>query len=291
MSLINDILKYNLLNILSNFYFLLFKFNQNCLLNRSISNNSIVNNKISKFYSTEEFGFYLAGLLEGDKYLPRLNYKLINIVNILPVIKKRYYTINEFNKLPTHLDEILIGLLLGDVCASRGSKNTRLFFEQGDIHKNYLLHLYDLFKDYCKTEPKSTCRYDYRTNKNYKRIKFSTLRLPVFNYYHEIFYLNNKKIVPKNLDKILTAKYLAYWSMDDGSKTGKGFRLNTQSFTKDENLILIQILKDKFNLDCSLHFHNKKNNQYRIYIKTKSMPDLKNLIYPYFHESLLYKLK
>jgi hypothetical protein len=78
--------------------------------------------------------------------------------------------------------------------------------------------------------------------------------------------------------------------MDDGSKTGSGFRLNTQSFTKDENLFLIQILKDNFNLDCSLHLQNKKGNHFRIYIKAKSMPDFKFLISPYFYDSMLYKL-
>jgi hypothetical protein len=46
--------------------------------------------------------------------------------------------------------------------------------------------------------------------------------------------------------------------MDDGSKIGIGFRLNTQSFNKNDNLLLIELLKTKFNLNCSLHFHNKK---------------------------------
>jgi hypothetical protein len=83
-------------------------------------------------------------------------------------------------------------------------------FLQGDIHSNYLLYLYDLFKIYCKTEPKSNSRYDNRTNIFYKYINFNTLSSPVFNYYQDIFYLNGKKIIPKNLDKLLTAKSLAY---------------------------------------------------------------------------------
>ena len=76
--------------------------------------------------------------------------------------------------------------------------------------------------------------------------------------------------------------------MDDGSKTGTGFRLSTQSYTKAENLLLIQILKDKFDLDCSLHLAG--NSQHRIYIKTKSMFKFKNLVSPHFHESMMYKL-
>ena len=77
--------------------------------------------------------------------------------------------------------------------------------------------------------------------------------------------------------------------MDDSSKTRTGFRLSTHSYTKDENLLLIKILKDKFDLECTLHLTGNIN-QYRIYIKTKSMPNFKNLVSPYFHESMMYKL-
>ena len=111
----------------------------------------------------------------------------------------------------------------------------------------------------------------------------------LYNRYLNLFYINNKKIFPINIGEILTAKSLAYWAMDDGSKTGTGFRLSIQSYIKDENLLLIQILKDKFDLEYSLHLTGNIN-QYRIYIKAKSMPNFKNLVSPYFHESMMYKL-
>jgi hypothetical protein len=56
--------------------------------------------------------------------------------------------------LPTGLKEILIGLIIGDLNIQKQSVNTRLRFEQGLVHEAYLLHLYDLFKDYCRSEPK-----------------------------------------------------------------------------------------------------------------------------------------
>ncbi|KAI5959324.1 hypothetical protein CANMA_004118 [Candida margitis] len=40
--------------------------------------------------------------------------------------------------------------------------------------------------------------------------------------------------------------------MDDGSKVGKGLKLSTNSFTHDELLFLISILKNKYNLTCSI---------------------------------------
>ena len=36
--------------------------------------------------------------------------------------------------------------------------------------------------------------------------------------------------------------------------------------------------------------HRKDKNQYRIKIRTKSVPLFKELVSPFFHESMLYKL-
>ena len=41
----------------------------------------------------------------------------------------------------------------------------------------------------------------------------------------------------------MTVEGLAYWAQDDGNKSGSGFYLNTQSFTLDENQLLIYVLK------------------------------------------------
>lgn len=192
-------------------------------------------------------------------------------------------------KISQGLKEILIGLFLGDLHAQKRYENgnVRLLFEQGEVHSKYLLHLFDLFKDFCQAEPKTSSRYDKRTEKVYTRIKFSTFTLPCYDY-HDLFYLNGSKILPSNLEELITSRSLAYWAMDDGSKTGAGFRLNTNSFTKDQNYFLIKVLKDKFDLDCTLNLHSK--DQYRIYISAKSMDKFRDLVSPYFHESMMYKL-
>jgi len=75
--------------------------------------------------------------------------------------------------------------------------------------------------------------------------------------------------------------------MGDGTKQGSGFILNTQSFKNAENLLLIKILKTKFYLNCTLH---KDRDKYKNFIKKESMPKFKELVIPYFHESMKYKL-
>lgn len=185
--------------------------------------------------------------------------------------------------------EILIGSMLGDLNISRQFTNARLNFEQGLINEAYMIHLYDLFKDYCGSPIKYSARKpDSRTGKIYNRVSFNTYALPCFNYYYDLFYLNRDKIIPANLKELLTARGLAYWAMDDGNKVGSGFRLNTQSFTKEENLFLINVLKENFGLKCSLHTHSK--GLYRIYISSKSMSNFRDLVSLYFVPSMMYKI-
>jgi len=68
-----------------------------------------------------------------------------------------------------------------------------------------------------------------------------------------------------------------------------GFSLHTKSFTKEEVYKMAGILHYKFDLYCSVQIHDNKYPV--IYIKKKSMENLKNLVMPYFHEELKYKLK
>ncbi len=66
--------------------------------------------------------------------------------------------------------------------------------------------------------------------------------------------------------------------MDDGYKSNKAFYISTESFTLSEHVLLVQIFKTKFGLDCSYHKHT---NGYRIYIYSTSRNKLFNLVKPY----------
>jgi hypothetical protein len=77
--------------------------------------------------------------------------------------------------LPDELKQILVGLLLGDLHAQKQSVNTRLVFTQGLIHQEYLMHLYEIFSNYCPSAPKITNPApDKRTGIVYKTICFNT---------------------------------------------------------------------------------------------------------------------
>lgn len=194
--------------------------------------------------------------------------------------------------LPKELQEILIGLLLGDVYAQRRRTkgNTYLYFEQGLVHKNYLFHLFNLFKNYCRSEPRTSDRLaDKRTGKIYTRVLFSTYSLPCFNELHSMFYPKGKKIVPLNIEKLLTPLGLVYWICDDGSycKKHKYIRLATNSYTLQEVSLLLGVLSTKFNLDCYLVV---AGSGYVITIAARSVLDLQPILKPIMPSMMMHKI-
>lgn len=82
-----------------------------------------------------------------------------------------------------NLHEIIIGCCLGDLHIRRDYTNAYLRFQQGQINELYILHLYDLFKNYCSSGPKITNnKRDPRTGVIYNQIYFIAYSLPCFNY-------------------------------------------------------------------------------------------------------------
>src|ERR1700759_2434925 len=69
--------------------------------------------------------------------------------------------------LSSDLEEILIGLMLGDLFAekSKEKSNTRLQFKQSIKNKVYIEHLYNLFEKYCNSPPHINTSIEKRPGK------------------------------------------------------------------------------------------------------------------------------
>lgn len=104
-----------------------------------------------------------------------------------------------------------------------------------------------------------------------------------------MFYKKGKKYIHPKIENYLTPLALAIWIMDDGGWTKYGVRIATNSFELREVEFLIKVIKNKFNLDCSIQCL-KDIDRYHIYIKSSSILTLRKLIVPFLHFSLLYKV-
>jgi hypothetical protein len=135
---------------------------------------------------------------------------------------------------------------------------------------------------------------DIRTGKKYNSIRFATLSMPCLNYYYDLFYykkkIKNIKQVPLNISELLTARGLAFWIMDDGGKGSNNETiLHTRAFTELEINLLMKALKTTFGLNTKAI--EKVKNQWVIYIPVKQKTRLIDIVKPYMHKSMLYKIK
>lgn len=106
-----------------------------------------------------------------------------------------------------------------------------------------------------------------------------------------LMYINGKKTIENVID-MLDEKGLAFWYMDDGSlrnKNTKGFiTLHTNGFSVDDVNLIINHLKNKWDIDASITI---KDNIYPIIdINTNNSDKFFQLIAPYIIETMEYKL-
>jgi len=77
--------------------------------------------------------------------------------------------------------------------------------------------------------------------------------------------------------------------MDVGSKLGKGAKIATNCFTKDELNFLCELLESKYDLDVNVHIAGK-NKGYNLHITSTRMIKFSIIVKPYILPSLQYKL-
>ncbi|OUM56055.1 hypothetical protein BVG19_g5720 [[Candida] boidinii] len=114
-----------------------------------------------------------------------------------------------------------------------------------------------------------------------------TRALPCITLLRYKFYNGRIKIIPEDIYDYLNYESLAHMIMCDGSLSkGSGIILNLQSFTTKELILLMNVFKIKFDIDCTLH---KSRNKYVIYIRTESVKKIYPFIQSYIVGSMKHK--
>lgn len=223
-----------------------------------------------------------------------LQFDSTNIINYIMVLIPS--KIRADKRIGPHNFEILsiiFGSLLGDAYAERRvtGNGTRISFYQEGSHLSYLLWLHSKIVElgYCSTHIPSIKTRLGKKGIVRKVIRLHTWTYSNFNWIHDVWYVNGVKKVPSIIGQYLTPLALAIWIMDDGGKLGQGLKLATNSFSYSDCLFLIKVLNDNFNIKSTVQKAGVPN-QYYIYIWKESMPLLREIILPYIHPSMKYKL-
>lgn len=181
---------------------------------------------------------------------------------------------------------IIVGLILSDGYLEKRNLSARLVFKQSLIKCEYVLNVFMSLHHNSKSIP--AFYKGIRNETITYAVAFKTRSLPCFNEIYDLFYKDKIKQIPNNIYDLLTPIAIAHWIMGDGAKLNKGLILCTDSYTVQEVLKLMNVLKIQYDLNTFIQ--GIKNKRSRIYILQESMPKLINIVKPYMLKSMFYKL-
>ena len=185
--------------------------------------------------------------------------------------------------------DILVGSLLGDSWGEKRSNSTRFHLHMQSRNVEYLEFLRNSFlkNGYCSDlKPKKSVQIG-KDGKRYFSIKIRTFSFISFNEIYDMFYLENKKIVPKKIAKYLTPRALAVWIMDDGGKSGVGRKISTESFTLEEVTLLKNALLSNFGLEYRIQAHKQCHI---LYLPKAQLNRLAEIVQDFVVPSMRYKI-
>lgn len=198
-------------------------------------------------------------------------------------------------RLSENQKALMIGSILGDgnLRIPGRNKEANFIIEHGEKQKDYLFWKYRIMKKWVLTLPNKVVRiYHKDRTRKMTSWRFLTIAHPEFTKFYRMFYHKEKKIVPQIIKKMLNNPLtLAVWIMDDGTKSGKSFFLNTQNFTPKEQERLIECLKENFGVEGKINIHSYWGDKilYRIRIKSTSLERLYKLVKSYILPKFRYK--
>lgn len=199
-----------------------------------------------------------------------------------------------------------IGLCLSDASLQSGSASprepektlTRLKMTQATKHESFLYHVKDVLRIYTGNEkpfaPLSTRSQIY---------EFTTLRCQQLTPLASVFSDEPPRtdgVIPKKitnkLKPYITPVSVAYWFCGDGGKAdftsnkGKGITFHTQCFSKQECELLASFISDNLGLDAEAKLDVRSSNQYRVDILGPSYDKFIEIVGPFIHPSMAFKL-
>lgn len=204
----------------------------------------------------------------------------------IPTHKQGSWAVHNPIILTVQQTDYLYGALLGDGCLHKhpdGINSQFTYMSKSEQHVSFVM---SLFKEYLLKEGIKKISYiDNRTNKEYTTYSARTQLNPTFQSEYERWYINGKKVIPKDL--VLNSTICLLWYIGDGAlcngKNHQHIQLSTDCFTFEEVHFLSEQLAD-------FEAHPVKNEgKYRIYIPRHKIRQFLDYIGPCPFEDYLYK--
>lgn len=184
-------------------------------------------------------------------------------------------------------ENVLIGTILGDGGLRYKGNNCRLHIKHAGWQLPLVQFKYQTFGNFVSMKVREFSQSVF--GRNYRFAEFVSKTSPEFTRFYHLFYKDGKKIIPTNINKLLTDPLsLAVWFMDDGSAEYAGASLQTHCFTKSEVETLQFCLERNFRLATTKRMNK---GSWVIYIPKNSLDRWKELVESQILALFNYKLK
>lgn len=199
------------------------------------------------------------------------------------------------NPLPKIAREMIWGTMFGDGGVYYGTKNRHCKFAVSHSPKQeeYINWKHNLLESVKASKVYRVTKYHKIRKKEYTTLQFCTKPLSYFTRLRKLFYPQGKKIILRRLLNKLTPLGLAVWFMDDGTSCKNNRRypqlnISTCSYTFEENKIIQEYFKEKWDIDVRVH---RRKNFPHIYINKPNSLKLIRIIKYHLIPSMQYKIR
>ena len=184
--------------------------------------------------------------------------------------------------------DLIMGSLLGDASIRQRDRNCCFRVAHSLKQKEYINWKLDKLKLFNISE--FVERKKIINNRELNIIELSTKTHPVFNYYRNLFYKEDRKIIRNEMLEQLNPFSLAIWICDDGSyETKQGYIiLCTNAFSLEEHNSMKKFFNSKFGLDPTIGFRD--NKYYYLRFKQNDSKKLIEIVKPFIPPSMIYKI-
>lgn len=183
---------------------------------------------------------------------------------------------------------IMVGIMLSDGCLEHRKRhwNPRMIFEQSIKFFPYFYFVFTKLSSLCRNYPIFSQKK--MRGKIFYSLRLQTRQLVCLQLLKHLFLENGKKFIKPEVFDYIDIVRLAHWIMGDGAKRNKGIVLCTDSYSVQEIVLLMNILKIKFDLNTTIH---NDNGYQRIYVPLKELNKVREGLKPHFVARMMYKLE
>ena len=177
---------------------------------------------------------------------------------------------------------------MGDANIKQRQKNSCFRVAHSVKQENYISFKLDIINNFKISEFNK--KNKVINNREVNMISLSTKTHPIFNFYRNLFYKNNRKHVTSEILNHLNARGLAFLICDDGSyETKQGYIiLCTNAYTFEEHILMKEFFNKKFRLNPTIGFRDGK--YYYLRFKKDDSRKLIEIIKPFIPVSMRYKI-